>query len=722
MFRLLSVCILTLTLSVLSGCGKDDTTASNAPALPDAGAMPTDAQSTVDSLSGKSGDAVADSISDTVRTLSNPIASAPDKPAWPAREGLTGNWLLHVFQVLPSQEQDVPPQIGERPAVLFRLEPGQDDTADALEIVAVRDEFDVATEVSGTLEEDRLEIECKRADGNRAFLFEGRRAEDGCVVGSIVFANGSAQSARLIPTDERTFVRVPKFVVLTEAIEMMRLASSPVLDEDTRLFVEKYPTSPIAAIAWKQLIQMTAQKEGASEGLTKLVDEYCSLQARWSDRLHRIALVETFVIMGAGGGYPDWCLPRVDMVNAAIDEDPELASLKLQVKQVTMECRFRQTLGLFDSDKDEDKERGEVLAVEMLKERPHEPSLVLALADQARARGDIDRAIELYAELVALPFQERILQQRYAQSAVQKILPTERLSMLWKEKHGSTEGLDDFIQKSYDRHLLDFVADTFDERPADSGTHTVLLELFTGTRSPLCITADTVLAAMDRTYPTSMVVSLRYHLHIPEFDPLTNEDNEARFFNYYRSQGTPALFLNGVPVAGIIGTVSDAPARYNDIRNMLADQYSKESEIAINLSATRQGDQIEISANVDGADLSNDRLRLRLVLAENEVPFLGLTGIRSHSMVARKMIGGDRGIAAADGKLGWQGMIDVNEVRDTLHAYLTNYEQNFGIEFSSMPLDLESLSLIAFVQDDATRRVLQTRLVRLQTGAPAKNE
>jgi len=722
MSRLLSVCMLILTLSILSGCGKDNSTTTSSPASPGNETVTTDGQPNAGAseTADAGGDAVAEALADSTRTLSDPIASAPSKPAWPERDGLAGNWLLHVFHMVPPQEQNVPPQLGERPVVLLHFEPGKDDVEDSLEIVSAREEFEVASKLNGSIDGDMVTAEGTREDGNRAFLFEGRQAENGAVVGSIVFANGSAQSARLIPTNERTFVRIPKFVALPEAAEMMRLGTSPVLDEDTRLFVEKYPTSPIAGIAWKQLIQVTAQKDASGEQLTKLVDEYCQQQGTWTERLERIAMVQTFVIMGAGGAYPDWCLARADEVKAAINEDPELASLKTQVKQVTLECRFRQTLDLFDSETEEDKQRAETQALELLEERPHEPSLILALADRARKDGNTDRAIELYAELVALPMQERILQQRYSQSAVQKILPTERLSQLWKDKHGSTEGLDDFIQKSYDENLLDFVTETFDERPADSGTHTVLLELFTGARSPMCITADTALAGLDRTYPASMVVALRYHLHVPQHDPLTNEDNEARFFNYYRAAGTPSLFLDGTPVGGIVGTVSDAPARYNDLRNMLAEQYSKDTGISIALSATRTDDTIEISANVDGADLSNDQLRLRIVLAENDVPFRSLTGIRTHPMVARKMIGGDRGISPADGKLSWQGTVNMTEVRDALHAYLTNYEQNFGLEFTSMPLDLESLSLIAFLQDDATRKVLETQVVPVQPASAAK--
>lgn len=722
MSRMLSVLLLGMTLSVLTGCGKETSSPTSDSPETDASVTAADGQSAGIDGSAGAADSVASAISDSLSPLTGTESAAPTQPAWPERAALTGNWLLRVFHMVPPPEEELPPQLGERPVVLFQLEPGDGDAEDRVEIVAGRDEFEVAVTATGSIDGERLEIEGLRAGGQRAFLFEGRRAADGSVMGSIVFANGSAQAARLVPTDERTFVRIPVFDPLPETIELMKLGNSPVPDEDTRLLVEKFPTSPIAAIAWKQLIQRSAAEGKPNDEVTQLVDEYCSSQSQWTERLGRLARIESFLLLSAGGADPSWCLSAVDSVIQALEEDSELTGFRKQVDLATLQCRFRQTLDLFDSESEEDRQRGETQAKKLLEELPHEPMLTIALADRARERGNTDRAIELYAELVALPLQEKILQQRFSQSPVKKILPTERLSRLWKDKHGSTEGLDEFIRKTYDEKLLDFVSDTFDSRPEDSGTRTALLELFTGTRCAPCVTADVALAGLDQTYPRSMLVTLRYHLHLPEHDPLTNEDNEARFFNYYRAQTTPALFLDGIPVEGIRGSVSDAPARYNDIRNMLVSRYSQETDVSIQLSASRQSDTITVSASVEGADLTNERLRLRLVLAENEVPFLGFNGIRRHAMVARQMIGGDRGIAPSDGKLAWTGTISVSEVRDSLHQYLTDYEQNTGVEFSSMPLDLEELSIIAIVQDDATRHVLQSRLVPVQAGVVPEDQ
>jgi hypothetical protein len=87
-------------------------------------------------------------------------------------------------------------------------------------------------------------------------------------------------------------------------------------------------------------------------------------------------------------------------------------------------------------------------------------------------------------------------------------------------------------------------------------------------------------------------------------------------------------------------------------------------------------------------------------------------------MVVRQLVGGDRGISPKDDVLAYQGTVSVEELRDRLHSYLTEFEKNQGVEFVSMPLELKTLSVVAFVQDAETRKVLQSVVVPV-TGAVA---
>jgi hypothetical protein len=360
--------------------------------------------------------------------------------------------------------------------------------------------------------------------------------------------------------------------------------------------------------------------------------------------------------------------------------------------------------------------------------------------------------------------QERMLQQAWSNDAVQKIVPTERLAMLWKKKNGSTEGLDEYLDGVYEKSLLSFIDSPVVDTPEDAGKPVVLCELFTGSRCAPCVAADVALEGIEKTYPKSQVVTLRYHVHVPGHDPLTNEDCEARFYNYYKAAGTPSLFVDGATLNRVAGVMPNAPQTYRGLRNVI-DEFrgstkveaktdaaseekaaaaadadsdksaddekdaatdekpeSKEPEktepkVTIDLKVSRQQDTIQVSATVDGLAGQSSNVRLMLALAESNIKFRAFNGIRHHDMVVRHLIGGDRGTSPKDGVLSFQGTVNVEELRNRLHSYLTEFEQNQGVEFTSMPLDLSSLSVVAFVQDVESRTVLRTVMVPVTDSA-----
>jgi hypothetical protein len=98
---------------------------------------------------------------------------------------------------------------------------------------------------------------------------------------------------------------------------------------------------------------------------------------------------------------------------------------------------------------------------------------------------------------------------------------------------------------------------------------------------------------------------------------------------------------------------------------------------------------------------------LRVVLAEKEVPYLGSNHIRHHHMVVRKLIGGAEGIAWKDGGASLEETIDLVKLRQELADYLANYERGRDYEFDAKPLPMQGLYVVAFVQNDKTKEVLQ---------------
>jgi hypothetical protein len=144
---------------------------------------------------------------------------------------------------------------------------------------------------------------------------------------------------------------------------------------------------------------------------------------------------------------------------------------------------------------------------------------------------------------------------------------------------------------------------------------------------------------------------------------------------------------------------------------------------SIDVQAKRSGDEIQITAKAQVAadekpkekggegKSEGSKLRLRLVLVEDSVRFPGGNGIRFHHHVVRAMPGGVEGVELKDGRGQSEAKVDLADVRKTIDAYLTNFEKNFTFAKGRAPLELKDLSIVAYVQDDSDKSVLQTVLV-----------
>jgi hypothetical protein len=203
---------------------------------------------------------------------------------------------------------------------------------------------------------------------------------------------------------------------------------------------------------------------------------------------------------------------------------------------------------------------------------------------------------------------------------------------------------------------------------------------------------------------------LRYHQHIPGPDPLANEAAEQRF-GAYDDEGTPSLFVNGTTFPGAGGFMKEAPEMYGRLRKAVEPYLIQMTPVRIDLSATAKQGKIQVSAKVAGLKNPTDEIKLRLVLAEDRIPFLARNGIRSHEMVVRAMPGGAEGIAIEQGRLGYQGDIDLATLKQRLSNELATFEAKHNHRFDSKPLDLKAMHLVAFVQDDDSNEILQAAAV-----------
>lgn len=713
-----------LTLLFLAGCG-DDTEGEGA-SSPDAA----DPSSTTDTAAGTSTPSVAtDGGGQTGQAPDHDHSSHPPAqpagPPWPERETIGGNWVLRATQIIQATQQNPQPRVGESPLLLVKITAGTDDAAGAVERITGRGDFEQLDISASSISGDDVSFDCAGPTGQPMLTFRGRFV-DGVIGGTMVDVGGNAQFLRLVPTAERTFARLPTFtpIPMAEMEQFQRLANSPVPDEEIRELVRKFPSSPLLNLATAKDLMDLCQADKDVELFEQRLQNYVEMREMWGDRS---GLAEKFnsVQLAVRSGYkPDWCIERLGELEEQLKADDTLSGLVRRIAPMQDESRYLLAVNLLDSEDADERAEGRELGEDLIKSRRHHPILTSYLADAARLDGRKEEAIELYAELVALPMQERQLQEHWRNDPVAHLLPSERLGKLWAEVHGGSEGLEEFIQKTYDEKLVSFPIEIPEPREDSPANRTVLLELFTGVQCPYSIAPEVAMKGLADTWPTTSLVTLRYHVHMAGqrigHDPLTNADTEGRYFNFYKTNLTPRIFLDGINVQGAEGLMVNAEVACKDLSALVKQLLEHKVNISLALTATQQDDTLQINCTASGigegedAAVVPDTARLRLIIAESGIVLEGANGIQQHDMIARKVIGGDSGIAPTDGKVKWQGTVSLEDLRTELHNYLTEYEASVSHQFDSTPLDLKNLSVVAIVQETVSHKVLQCAVVKVE--------
>jgi hypothetical protein len=269
------------------------------------------------------------------------------------------------------------------------------------------------------------------------------------------------------------------------------------------------------------------------------------------------------------------------------------------------------------------------------------------------------------------------------------------------------------LDEEYHQKVPNFKPTAYAGRKEKANDRVALMELFTGAECPPCVAADVGFDGLIQTYKPTDVVLLQYHLHIPGPDPLTNADTEARAKYYTDLRGTPSTFFNGKTEAGGGGGMANSESKYQQYRSVLDQALESTKAATVELKASRDGDAIKIDATA-ATDSKSDTLKLRLALIEDSIRYVGGNGLRFHHHVVRAMPGGAEGQALAGGKGKFQATLKLDDLRKGQEEYLVAFVKQRGSFPQPLPpIDLKGLSVVAFVQDDNDRSVLQTAIVPL---------
>jgi hypothetical protein len=334
-----------------------------------------------------------------------------------------------------------------------------------------------------------------------------------------------------------------------------------------------------------------------------------------------------------------------------------------------------------------------------------------------------------YAKAAGYPFEQ--LEYLTVATLAGRVTAASRaeLEAVYRTTHGGTAAdLDRTLDERYEKEAAKVAASAY--KPTAKRTDRVVLaELFTGAGCPPCVAADLAFeAALERYAPEELAV-LVYHLHIPRPDPMTNPSTVARK-EFYEVPGTPTYFIDGgnQHVGG--GGATNAPQLFADtVQSVVDKRLDVKPGVEIGLRASVNGDTVAVTAKVGKGGKPGRQLRLQMALVEEMAHYTGENGVRFHPMVVRAMARGEKdslGFPLAPGKASTTGYtFDVAKAVADAKAHLDEMEggssQRFGkFQFIERKSDINrgNLRIVAWVQDEKTKEVLQADSLDLAPAAP----
>jgi tetratricopeptide (TPR) repeat protein len=397
---------------------------------------------------------------------------------------------------------------------------------------------------------------------------------------------------------------------------------------------------------------------------------------------------------------------------------PKLPQKQIHEQFIGYRASFLATAAHVALDKDETSHANDLLT-EAFQLNPLSGEVNALRGQLALALGQSETALECFERADAMGRLNPALRQR-------------ELELFQALKHGDSEALNRRVDEVY--HALYPRLYVLSPRQLPAGGHTVLLELFTGSGCMPCAGPDLAIESLLTTYNRQDLAVLEYDEHIPRPDPLTTPDTITRAA-FYNVASTPEAYLDGQPLQ-VLG------AARADVENVVigfADAIENEAafpsglQISVAVSRSTTGD---LHADVtltptpvphakpdettgDTSLRALARARVFAALVQDNIRYSGENGVRFHRMVVRAV---QQASAAS--------FLNTNAQRPTLRfqlaaiqqantAYLTNFQttnDRFGTcHFSTtdFPLRMSDLSLVVWVQDPATKQVLQTAVAAL---------
>ena len=314
-------------------------------------------------------------------------------------------------------------------------------------------------------------------------------------------------------------------------------------------------------------------------------------------------------------------------------------------------------------------------------------------------------------------------------------------SLYAKQHQGKTTGAEDYLDTAYKKTYKNPVKGEKYKPTSKRTTRVVLAELFTGAGCIPCIPIDYTLETALDDYSPKEIAILVYHWHAPTWDPLGNYSSDSRV-NYYDVKGAPTIFFDGKKsdkagdYFGSDGEEDEIQEIAKGINEEIRQNLEVPSQADLILKARRNGQLIKAEVVAEKfKNVSND-VSLQIALVENEVTYSGENGLRFHPMVVRALAGdndkrnyGFKIDPSKSNKIEY--VFDVDKIVARNADYyktfpmekMSEFSERYGgkvpeslkveFKFKKNQINAEHLSVIAFLQDNKSKKILQTSWVNL---------
>ena len=370
---------------------------------------------------------------------------------------------------------------------------------------------------------------------------------------------------------------------------------------------------------------------------------------------------------------------------------------------------YQATLGRIYIKQGKLSEAGKYLQ-EALAANPQLSAASLGMAELYEKRGDAGKALTFYVN-----------------AAATSKMPTaarQRLEALYAKSHrNSLDGLEGLLDAKYrEINPPPFVVERY--QPAERRTDRVVLaEVFTGSGCPPCVAADLAADLAMERYGRGLTV-LMYHEHIPQPDPMTTAQTTARF-RYYKGTGVPTLVIDGERAPGGGGARDATKSVYGRITKAIEKKLEAASRAQLKLDVLLDGGIVRANAVVSQVTSDAPDLKLLIVLVEEMLRYTGENGVRFHPMVVRSIAGTDSGsqglnITSKDSQtFAWDFNLDSISagIKKNLDDYENGRTDGYKFNEKKHQIDPKGLVVVAFVQEENTKAVLQSIMVRLNSKA-----